>query len=482
MPYNDDPDFVSGKKGRFELAPQIEHPPFCVCKRCPLYREKEAEKTGDPITLVWARSITFRFRKVSPYPNDRKQSAAAALRLKTDEEKRLRDAVAVADAERRARQLAVSFGAAVDAYRDYQVREGKEIERSRSLIANIEAFIGRARDVAAVDYKVYQAVLGEVENLHPETRRHYASMLLAILNNAKAVRLIDSHQLEGVRVPQVVRDDEPEPWTRHELAVLMGPALRRYEKEQREWNAKVATEKKNRGLRSPSFIPLRGFCLIGYYSLMRPENNRQLDWEEITLDPATMRGTFKLDQHKNVNKGIKARGPIARELVEYLLSIRPANASGPIHPNPETGRPYVDIRKQWKRLLAIAADILGYELTGKKAKFLNFRHTGASHIAQRGRDPRHLLAVVKMMGDTSVATVNRHYFNLEDDLMQEIIDGWAVPDVDVFTPDLAPVCAADTPENDEAPPIATAGEGLELWSPPTLPNASARSSFMTGAP
>jgi integrase len=61
-----------------------------------------------------------------------------------------------------------------------------------------------------------------------------------------------------------------------------------------------------------------------------------------------------------------------------------------------------------------AAEILGYELTGKKAKFLNFRHTGASDIAQRGREPRHLLAVVRMMGDTSVATVNRHYFNLEE--------------------------------------------------------------------
>jgi hypothetical protein len=59
-------------------------------------------------------------------------------------------------------------------------------------------------------------------------------MLLAIVNNAKAVRLIASHQLEGVRVPQVLRDDEPEPWTRHELEVLMGSALRRYEKEQRE--------------------------------------------------------------------------------------------------------------------------------------------------------------------------------------------------------------------------------------------------------
>jgi hypothetical protein len=62
----------------------------------------------------------------------------------------------------------------------------------------------------------------------------------------KAVRLMASHQLEGVRVPQVLRDEESEPGTRHELAVLMEPALRRYKKEQREWNAKFATEKKNR--------------------------------------------------------------------------------------------------------------------------------------------------------------------------------------------------------------------------------------------
>jgi hypothetical protein len=54
------------------------------------------------------------------------------------EEKRLKDAVAISEAERRVRQLAVSFGGAVDAYRDYQIREGKEIERSRSLIENIE--------------------------------------------------------------------------------------------------------------------------------------------------------------------------------------------------------------------------------------------------------------------------------------------------------------------------------------------------------
>jgi hypothetical protein len=58
------------------------------------------------------------------------------------------------------------------------------------------------------------------------------------------------------------------------------------QREQRAWNEKVAQEKKNRGLRSPSFAPLRGFCLIAYYTMMRPTNNRHLEWEEITLDAA----------------------------------------------------------------------------------------------------------------------------------------------------------------------------------------------------
>jgi integrase len=54
--------------------------------------------------------------------------------------------------------------------------------------------------------------------------------------------------------------------------------------------------------------------------------------------------------------------------------------------------------------------MLRYDLEDKKRTFFNFRHTGASHITQRGKTPAHLLAVVQMMGDTSVATVNRHYF------------------------------------------------------------------------
>ena len=110
---------------------------------------------------------------------------------------------------------------------------------------------------------------------------------------------------------------------------------------------------------------------------------------------------------------------------------RPANpGNAPIHFNPETGLPYVDIRKQWERLMVIASRMLRYDLEDKKRTFFNFRHTGASHIAQRGKTPAHLLAVVQMMGDTSVATVNRHYFKMEPELMRELVLGWKRPDVD----------------------------------------------------
>jgi len=50
------------------------------------------------------------------------------------------------------------------------------------------------------------------------------------------------------------------------------------------------------------------------------------------------------------------------------------------------------------------------------------------HIAQRGKTPTHSLAVVKMMGDTSVAVVNHHYLNIEPELMSELVFGWKRPD------------------------------------------------------
>ena len=253
-------------------------------------RQREAERSGLSVADVWASPLRIRLRRESPYPTNRKLSSAAALLLKADEEKRLAGAVAEAEAEEVARQNAVNFGRVADAYRSYLRKEGKDWVRSESRIANIEAFIGRERDSAAVDIVWYRRLLEEVELLAPETRRHYASTLLAMLNHACAERVITSHQLAGVRVPQVLDRDAPDPWTTNELAVLIGPALAEYEREQAAWNAIVARDKVNRGLRSPSHMPLRGFCLIGYFTLMRPKNNVRLTWEEITLDPVRRTG------------------------------------------------------------------------------------------------------------------------------------------------------------------------------------------------
>ena len=58
--------------------------------------------------------------------------------------------------------------------------------------------------------------------------------------------------------------------------------------------------------------------------------------------------------------------------------------------------------------------------------------TAAQFRAARARDVKHLMGVVRMMGDTSLTTVNKHYFNIDDQILQEIIEGWSVPEVDLF--------------------------------------------------
>lgn len=425
-----DPDFVTGRKGRFQLQPPITHPPFCVCKLCPRYRKQAAEESGQSISEIWTFPLVIRTRRASPSPTSRVESAAAALRIKAQEEQRLLEAVKEADSQHRAKQNARSFGDIADAYRRYQQSEGKRYDKARSRIDNIEALIGRDRDANSIDITVYREVLAEVAQLSPQTRRHYGSTLLAMMNNAKADGIITSHTLSDMRLPTVRKSEDPVTWTRQELAAITGPALDEWEREQANWNQRVGKVEGTGSLRAPSHIPLRGMMLIAYHTLMRPINNRALTWQEVTLDPVRRTGNFRLDRHKNVNKGIKAYGRLARPLVEYLLSIRPPNARGYIHPNPATGKPYVNIRKQWDRLIAIASEILGYPLLNQKADFFTFRHTGATDIAQRATTRDELMRVVNMMGDTNVETVRRHYFNFKYEDDEQMIDGWELPQFD----------------------------------------------------
>jgi integrase len=92
----------------------------------------------------------------------------------------------------------------------------------------------------------------------------------------------------------------------------------------------------------------------------------------------------------------------------------------------------VDIRKQWNRLIKIASRILGYGLTRKHADFFNLRHSGASHMAMRGNKPKDPMSVVRMMGDTSLTTVNRHYSTATTRCWRKSVEGWSVPELPAF--------------------------------------------------
>ena len=111
--YRSEPDYVSGRKGHFEIVPWITHPPFCVCDVCPPHRERAAKKNGRPIEEEWASAIVIRARRVSPSPKSRVESAAAARIFKRDEEKRLVEAVSeAAAAKREAAEKGIPTGAA----------------------------------------------------------------------------------------------------------------------------------------------------------------------------------------------------------------------------------------------------------------------------------------------------------------------------------------------------------------------------------
>ena len=46
-----------------------------------------------------------------------------------------------------------------------------------------------------------------------------------MLKRAKAERVIKSHQLSDIILPPAPRNGDPQPWTRRELGMIMGPAL-----------------------------------------------------------------------------------------------------------------------------------------------------------------------------------------------------------------------------------------------------------------
>jgi integrase len=208
---------------------------------------------------------------------------------------------------------------------------------------------------------------------------------------------------------------------------LLGPAMDTYEIEQREAQATFLA---GTGRRPPSVVPLRGIVMIALYTLLQPSNNLALTWGDIALDPTKDEGSFRVVKHKNAAKGIVAEGVLHPDLVRYLRRIRPSKAKGVIHPNPETKKPFVNIRAQWSRLIAIANAMLPEEeqIAGRAEDLYVLRATGASLLAAGGADA---VLICQMMGDAQLETIRRHYFKSHIAHMQVAVNRVAIP---TFTP------------------------------------------------
>lgn len=413
----DESDYVAGKAPPYRVQPPIVHPPLCVCAKCADLPDDER-----------LREHVVRTNRISKFPGSRTRSAIYAIDVKRQLERELREAVEEAQ-RRTAAGPVVTFGQACDAYRKHQRDEGKRLDVNEYTIRALEQHFGRdipAASISKTDYREWaEAKRTEVT---AETVGRHTRIFLAILNSAVRDGLIAAHQLNGIRRPIVgKRKKKPVIFTRRQVEVLHGPAMDRYEAELRR---KIDAYDSATRRRPPTEVPLRWFCLVAYRTLMRPGNNFGLEWSQLAIDEETRTGRFKLDDHKNVTRGVEVEAPLHRELVDYLLALRRSGRKlhhRYVHPNPLTGKPYRNIDdNHWKRLVEIANEILAEEnavlLTGVRTHFYTWRHTGASRLAESGADP---VLIVRMMGDTDLETVRAHYFDSSLDHMQRIMEEWA---------------------------------------------------------
>lgn len=440
-----DPNFVVARKGGgFDVQVPVEHPPKCICKPC--------KRPGNRPPGTEEGKFVIRTRRKSPHPNH-SDSVAFAKNLKRDLEAELKWNVEDAGRRKEALGKAVSVKKVCDYYEKWQLAQGKDWKRDRYRVKVIREFLGDNRDASSVAYEDYLNLCehlktkpigptqgpkkgkksaaspkakkkGTKRECSQATIRRYVNTFLAIFNRAVKARVLTAHQLANIERPKVVTNKKPMIFTNRQVAVLLGSAMDVYERSQAAAHQSYDPETKRR---KPSVVPLRGLCMIAYTTLMRPETNFELRWEQLKFDPSGDRGRFRLDHHKNASKGVEVDAPLKPELVRYLKTIMPSRkARGLVHPNPDTGLAFVNIRKQWEQLVKIANNILDpdEQLTEVREHFYTWRHTGASHLAASSRDP---VLVMRMMGDTQLQTVMKHYFDSDFEHMQTEVEKWTLP-------------------------------------------------------
>ena len=101
--------------------------------------------------------------------------------------------------------------------------------------------------------------------------------------------------------------------------------------------------------------------------------------------------------YKTIKSGKARKIPISEKLMEIFNNLYKNTKSEYVFVNPETGLPYVDIKKSFNK----AREAAGI----KNFRFHDLRHTVATRLVEKGID---LLVVMDILGHSKIETTMRY--------------------------------------------------------------------------
>lgn len=342
-------------------------------------------------------------RERSPYPSDLKRSTLWAP-------VRRAEIIAEIEAELRtltARQETGPTVAEVFAAYEASCREqGTRIDKEASRLHILRDVLGPSTPAAELTPVAIKAALEALRTTHGRKRKEeerrplaarsvnaYLTDLKAALNYAVSLDLIAANPAARVR-PLPEPRTQPEALSARQVTALFR-ALDDFE-----------AEVMPRGGR-PRLAPLRGIVLAHYWTGHRTGTILRLRWEQIDLE----RRVLHVPQTKT---GRPAAIPLDGAFLAYLASIRSADAAGWVFPSPATGRPFVDVRAPWRRLITLANRHLERDPIPLTQRLYSLRHSRISHLLAAGTPAQ----VVAQIVDNSLRTIDRHYAHLAADALR----------------------------------------------------------------
>lgn len=340
-------------------------------------------------------------RERSPWPRAYRLSLAWAPNRRLEIIRELEDELRRLDAERSA---APTLGAIMDAYaadaRERGTRwDGSEAYRADVILETLGREtpadeLTRGRVIAWRSALRAERARPDGEGARPLSNRSlnaYVTLLQAALNHAAEVGIIAANPLGHLkRLPEARRT--PPALSEHQVAALF-EALP-------EWEAQQVAAGRGRRAR----VPLTGRVFLGYFTGGRPEAVDALRWHQIDLRSRVLRYGSK--RHQNIVV------PLDPPLLHHLRALQTERQPGReelVLPSPDTGRPVVEWRRQWRELITLAnVRLPAGEAIPPTTAIHALRHSRITHLLLAGTPAQ----VVAQVTGTSLAMLQRHYAHL----------------------------------------------------------------------